>query len=1004
MTDVFHGEDIVFDLYPKTDPKNGPRIRRLTSLQKGSKVRREQKGTGLIRITIPGDSVDAEAIDPTLGHYVKAERKGAVIDLALSAAADDTLDTTVAHGLLVGNKLEFVTLTGGAGLSTTPTYYVESVPSATSLKVAATKGGPAIDFTTDITAGSIRKLTTVAGGFLLGGTYAALSKDGTKPLVLTGPGPLHILSRAAMAPHSYIGDDPQPEGVWPLHKQGPFFGDDHYGSMFARAMHEMKSTQADDPGDDPDSPHPNANDRLVDPIPEVTLTFDGFTDSNGVAWTGARGEFDVQVALEDGLRIAFRFMQAGLEIDIDPDTFELRAYNTGTLGSDRTGAAWGAGVVRYQVPTDDTVATSNILTTAIRSLSAFIQRSLLWAGRENVWGVARNASAPVRWEGGYSSDAADETSLNTIAGQQIAERTDAGDVPRLKVLTDATPDESRGVYRYGPGGHADIWDRATVHSGTGTWDWNDWTAPISAVEWVIENPNGEWDTYVEFGSTFRSINEVMQFAGGAVISSGPRLRLCIPGVLATEEILYTLDWETESSPGSGQWQSPLPAFPSIGQPAATMDDAFGATGDGGGHAWSTNVTPRSLIPGSLSPYVTFPCTAGVPIRLTFAAQNRVGDLASDVNVEWVSGDFATGWTSISSEVAAVAPASFASFDVTLTPPVGATAARVYGAVLTIDNFSVWTTGAAASPNDGHPDLVGTGGRATRCDHRHDVHRDTAPTVNDDETLGYKVGTRWAQLDSLSAPTAIVGVWILADASEGAAVWLQEPLHSTHAAEDVDFTPAGTVAATDVQAAVEEVATDAAAALTTHEGAADPHTGYVREADPNWTDLTDGGETALHTHAGGGGASALDDLTDVTITTPADGHGVRYDGTGWVNEAEYATIVAVIDGGGGVIAAGVVGDVGPINFPGVIEAVTLLADQSGSIVVDIWKDTYANFPPTDADSITAAAVPTIGAATKAQDTTLTGWTTTLAAGDILRFNVDSATSIERVTVALKVRKT
>lgn len=41
-------------------------------------------------------------------------------------------------------------------------------------------------------------------------------------------------------------------------------------------------------------------------------------------------------------------------------------------------------------------------------------------------------------------------------------------------------------------------------------------------------------------------------------------------------------------------------------------------------------------------------------------------------------------------------------------------------------------------------------------------------------------------------------------------------------------------------------------LAGHVAAADPHTGYVREADANWTDLTDGGATTLHTHAGGGG--------------------------------------------------------------------------------------------------------------------------------------------------------
>lgn len=66
--------------------------------------------------------------------------------------------------------------------------------------------------------------------------------------------------------------------------------------------------------------------------------------------------------------------------------------------------------------------------------------------------------------------------------------------------------------------------------------------------------------------------------------------------------------------------------------------------------------------------------------------------------------------------------------------------------------------------------------------------------------------------------------------------------------------------------------------------------------------------------------------------------------------------------------------------------------SGSIVIDIWKDTYANFPPTVADSITASAKPTLTSATKAESTTLTGWITSISAGDIFYFNVDSVTSL------------
>jgi hypothetical protein len=114
-----------------------------------------------------------------------------------------------------------------------------------------------------------------------------------------------------------------------------------------------------------------------------------------------------------------------------------------------------------------------------------------------------------------------------------------------------------------------------------------------------------------------------------------------------------------------------------------------------------------------------------------------------------------------------------------------------------------------------------------------------------------------------------------------------------------------------------------------------------------------------------------------------------------------SITFVIDGGGATITTGIKGDL-RIPFSCTITGVTLLADQAGAIVIDIWKDTFANFPPTDADSITASAPPTLSNPDEeSEDTTLTGWTTSISAGDILRFNVDSVTSIQRVTLALSV---
>jgi hypothetical protein len=120
----------------------------------------------------------------------------------------------------------------------------------------------------------------------------------------------------------------------------------------------------------------------------------------------------------------------------------------------------------------------------------------------------------------------------------------------------------------------------------------------------------------------------------------------------------------------------------------------------------------------------------------------------------------------------------------------------------------------------------------------------------------------------------------------------------------------------------------------------------------------------------------------------------------VSIADPFTITFIIDGGGVAITTGQKGHL-EIPFDCTIKGWTILADQSGSVVVDVWKDTYANFPPTVADTITGTEKPTLSTAQKNQDMTLTTWTTAINAGDILAFNVDSVATVTRVTVSLKV---
>lgn len=78
--------------------------------------------------------------------------------------------------------------------------------------------------------------------------------------------------------------------------------------------------------------------------------------------------------------------------------------------------------------------------------------------------------------------------------------------------------------------------------------------------------------------------------------------------------------------------------------------------------------------------------------------------------------------------------------------------------------------------------------------------------------------------------------------------------------------------------------------------------------------------------------------------------------------------------------------------------------AGDIEVDIWKNTYASYPPTVLDTIITGGVkPNIPAtSTKGISINVTNWTTAISAGDILRFNVDSVHSLKSVTLILEVR--
>jgi len=182
--------------------------------------------------------------------------------------------------------------------------------------------------------------------------------------------------------------------------------------------------------------------------------------------------------------------------------------------------------------------------------------------------------------------------------------------------------------------------------------------------------------------------------------------------------------------------------------------------------------------------------------------------------------------------------------------------------------------------------------------------------------------------------------------------------------------------------------------------------------------TAGGTADVALGDGGTGASLADpnadrilfwDDSETTSAWLTATNGVEISTTNlqMTSNQRTSVITFIIDGGGGVITTGIKGDI-EVPFSCTLVSATLLADASGAIVVDIWKDDYSAYPPTDADSMPGGSgtPPTISASgVKSQDTSFTNWSSTsITAGQTIRVNVDSCTTITRCTLSLKVLKT
>jgi len=112
-----------------------------------------------------------------------------------------------------------------------------------------------------------------------------------------------------------------------------------------------------------------------------------------------------------------------------------------------------------------------------------------------------------------------------------------------------------------------------------------------------------------------------------------------------------------------------------------------------------------------------------------------------------------------------------------------------------------------------------------------------------------------------------------------------------------------------------------------------------------------------------------------------------------------TINYVVDSGSIDMLTGNKGSV-TLDVSGVLESVTILADQTGDLSIDIEKSNYVDFPTFT--SLSNNQYPSISNNSKYRDDNLIGWSKTIVSGDIIRFWVRSVSGINRFVVSLKLK--
>lgn len=441
---------------------------------------------------------------------------GTNVTAALSLAADDIIDTAAAHGFVVGQKVRFTSITGGAGLVVGTRYYVIAASlGTTTVKLSATPGGAAINFTTNITAGVLVGDPTITGyadftttGF--SAYYGATRQTYQWPSANSKRFLVKLTTTEDPAAPSYVGYyfHPHQAGVTetlPTYATGTTttvllsdISPDKPGAVLYRMWQEATNAS-----------------RPIQPIPLMTVDFTATTDSTGAAWSTTDALAGMTAELgETFLETIAKLVGTGvIDVEMGPN-LDMHAYNS--RGVNRASATFAAGKVRFAKGV-------NIADDLGRERDdGPVPTWKEVVGLDGAVGQVALADAATRVarESAGKADSNVEATLQAVGLAELNARLVRSDAVGFAIATGTS--ELTGFYLPGPVGSTNgkFWlgDTVRLHTGTGEHDYNEQDLRVSAFT-IGEDAAGNLNVVPEVGSVLGEAERAL-YAGSAAPSGG----------------------------------------------------------------------------------------------------------------------------------------------------------------------------------------------------------------------------------------------------------------------------------------------------------------------------------------------------------------------------------------------------------------------------------------------------------------------------------------------------